>query len=350
MNQQSQAYHIIKRTRWIDICRGIGIILVLYGHIFISTKNNYLIFAFHMPLFFFISGLVFKSVAHKSFFAVTLKFAKQLLLPYYLFATLTYLFTAIPYISQNGGQVDMGSVWYQLFGIVYGSGSDGMLGYNVVLWFLPCLFITKLTFAFLTKKVTQTKKIIAILLGSAVSGYLIAAFFPWLKLPFGFEIALTGIVFFGAGYFFKKYANIFSIFSQHKILVAVTAGLLTILTATINLHASGTKIDMRTNQLDNFFLFYLSAFGGIIGWVTISKILAKNAFLEYIGRHSIVIFAWHNVLLTDLKPIINSLLTQNLINSIKYVMPTLYGATVISIILFSRMVFIKLKGAATRAF
>src|SRR5579871_3688954 len=131
------------RVRWIDIARGIGIILVLYGHLFVSDKNNYLIFAFHMPLFFFISGLVFKPTS-KSLWEIIKKYFRQLLIPYYIFAVLTYVFTLI---SQTAGDVSIGGVAYQLFGMLYGSGSNGMLGYNVVLWFLPCLFITKLTFA-----------------------------------------------------------------------------------------------------------------------------------------------------------------------------------------------------------
>ena len=79
--QFSQASH---RVHWIDICRGIGIILVLYGHLFVSDKNTYLIFAFHMPLFFFISGLVFKPTK-KSLWETTTKYFKQLLIPYYIF-------------------------------------------------------------------------------------------------------------------------------------------------------------------------------------------------------------------------------------------------------------------------
>jgi len=346
-----QKHGAANRIHWIDICRGIGIILVLYGHLFVSDKNNYLIFAFHMPLFFFISGLVFKTVTNKSLLSLAFKFAKQLLIPYYIFAVMTYLFTFVSQaVSQTGGNISLSSIGYQLFGILYGSGSDGMLGYNVVLWFLPCLFITKLTFALITKITTQTKKLFLILFGCGLSGYLISLFFPWLKLPFGFEIALTGLVFFGAGFLFQKHKNQLVIFSNQKALLSITALLFTILIATINYHSSGSKVDLRSNQLDNFFLFYLGAFGGITGWVAVSKLLVKNAFLEYLGRHSIVIFAWHNVLLSDIKPLINSLFSQDMINSITLFMPTLYAAAAISIILFSRMVLVKLKGVAARTF
>ncbi len=334
--------HLVKsphRVHWIDIARGIGIILVLYGHLFVSDKNNYLIFAFHMPLFFFISGLVFHPTS-KSLWEITKKYFKQLLIPYYIFAILTYAFTLI---SQTAGDVSLGGISYQLFGMLYGSGSDGMLGYNVVLWFLPCLFITKLTFATITKKVSRTKSLLFILLASGITGYLLSLYVPWLKLPFNFEIALTGITFFGAGFLLQQNQHIFKIFAKQKPLLATTALLFTIVIATLHYHATGSKVDLRSNQLNNFFLFYMGAFGGIISWITISRIIAKNTILEYIGRHSIIIFAWHNVIATDLQNTVNSLLAQDLLNNIKYLLPTIYVFILTSIILFSRMVFLKIK-------
>lgn len=61
-----------KRESWIDICKGIAIIFVVMGHVVSSFHNsgllkeatafNYvgkLIYSFHMPLFFMISGLLF---------------------------------------------------------------------------------------------------------------------------------------------------------------------------------------------------------------------------------------------------------------------------------------------------
>lgn len=293
-----------------------------------------------MPLFFFISGLVFTSET-KPFFSILGKYCKQLLIPYYLFAILTYGFALI---SQTAGDISWKGIAYQLAGILYGNGNNGMLGYNVVLWFLPCLFVTKLTFAAITRKVVQTNILLSLLGACALSGYLLSTFVPWIKLPFGFEIALTGLVFFGAGYLLKIHKQFFILFAQQKALLAITAMLCMVLIATINYHISGEKIDMRVNQFGNILLFYLGAFGGIIAWVTISRMLAKNIFLEYIGKHSLVLFAWHNVLLTDLKNVINSIFDQDALNTIPFFMPTFYASIAISIILFSRMVILKLTG------
>lgn len=60
-----------QRIHWIDIAKGIGIILVSFGHIrngdgqsvwlpALDTPIN-IIYLFHMPLFFFLGGLTFSS-------------------------------------------------------------------------------------------------------------------------------------------------------------------------------------------------------------------------------------------------------------------------------------------------
>ena len=50
-----------KRLEWIDLAKGIGIILMIIGHMpsIPSAVHNW-IFSFHMPLFFFLSGYMFK--------------------------------------------------------------------------------------------------------------------------------------------------------------------------------------------------------------------------------------------------------------------------------------------------
>ncbi len=46
-----------KRLDFIDIAKGIGIILVVTGHLLpVAAGLHVLIYSFHMPLFFFLSG------------------------------------------------------------------------------------------------------------------------------------------------------------------------------------------------------------------------------------------------------------------------------------------------------
>ena len=48
------------RVEFVDIAKGIGIILVVYGHSSLSFHTaNVWLHAFHMPLFFFITGMYY---------------------------------------------------------------------------------------------------------------------------------------------------------------------------------------------------------------------------------------------------------------------------------------------------
>ena len=63
-----------KHLNWVDYAKGLGIILVVYGHISegvfnagmtmnrsLYTTIDTIIYSFHMPLFFLLSGLFFTS-------------------------------------------------------------------------------------------------------------------------------------------------------------------------------------------------------------------------------------------------------------------------------------------------
>jgi fucose 4-O-acetylase-like acetyltransferase len=45
--------------KWIDIAKGIGIFLVIVGHSHCPPFLQTIIYSFHMPLFFFLSGYTF---------------------------------------------------------------------------------------------------------------------------------------------------------------------------------------------------------------------------------------------------------------------------------------------------
>nr|WP_314992472.1 acyltransferase family protein [uncultured Treponema sp.] len=70
----------MSRNTVIDATKGIGIVCVVLGHIVLYGSGvSRIIFAFHMPLFFFCSGLVFNYTGTSK---ELLYKAKQLIVPY----------------------------------------------------------------------------------------------------------------------------------------------------------------------------------------------------------------------------------------------------------------------------
>lgn len=118
------------RIGYIDIAKGIGILLVYIGHCNMGngdfTQLMPWIYAFHMPLFFFVSGLLFpdKPLAANKFYRN--KFA-SLVVPYILFSILNYVLIKL---TPHYG-VSMTSV------LLYGWGKNA-------LWFIPILLLANM--------------------------------------------------------------------------------------------------------------------------------------------------------------------------------------------------------------
>lgn len=87
-----------KRIGWIDIAKGVTILLVIVGHTLIGYKVNDYIYAFHMPLFFICSGLLFKP---KDIKMVAKNNAKKLLVPYYVTCGIVIAARAVSAYLQN---------------------------------------------------------------------------------------------------------------------------------------------------------------------------------------------------------------------------------------------------------
>ena len=69
------------RIEYLDIARGIAIILMVIGHVIGNGWKRDLIFSFHMPLFIIVSGMFFKEKRFKDFIVNTIK---KLIIPYVL--------------------------------------------------------------------------------------------------------------------------------------------------------------------------------------------------------------------------------------------------------------------------
>ena len=88
-----------KRLGYIDAVKGFGIILVVYAHI-ISGLSSYVIYLFHMPLFFIVSGILFKEPNDKNKFIVGK--VKSLIVPYFSYSILLFVVFSSYNIMRDG--------------------------------------------------------------------------------------------------------------------------------------------------------------------------------------------------------------------------------------------------------
>lgn len=117
------------RIPYIDIAKGLGIILVCIGHFNISNEDSTLynlfiwIYSFHMPLFFFLSGLLFDSKSKNTSFFLYRK-TITLIIPYLIFSIYNWLLLEIFHIEHPPF-------------LIHGWGRNP-------LWFIPVLYLLEL--------------------------------------------------------------------------------------------------------------------------------------------------------------------------------------------------------------
>ena len=277
-----------EREYFVDIWKGIGMTLVIIGHITSFMPLGTYIQSFHMPLFFFVSGYLFNSnkyLTFKSF--INNKFWK-LLFPYLFFYIITYLYWVIIEKQFRGNLGGADSEWYKpIIGLIYGSEVNGTMIHNGVLWFIPCLFTTETLFYFIIQKVKTKIGIFFSILSFLIIGKLFIlnnlTNFPW-----GISISFVAIFIYGIGYISKNLVKHLKNIRLNNIFIIILTIILQYIVIPKNVF-----IVMMNSNYGNILYFIIEAFAGTLLFMSISILINRNSFLEYIGRNSILFLAFH---------------------------------------------------------
>lgn len=227
-----------EHVEWIDVCKGIGILTVVVGHAW--TAPHTYIFWFHIPLFFFISGYLYKPGRPAG--SLLRKKAYHLLLPYLSFLL---LITVLGYAKDvalwlhQGGDPPF-SDWIRALGYKLWGGR-----YVGAFWFVTCLFFTQQVYNVLHRWTMRKAYLLhgLVLFAYAVamleSRYLSAKSFPW-----SIDIVAMALPFYHLGH----------IASQTKVKMV----LVTVFSAII---VAGAVVVDRENLLNLEFDMYLARYG-----------------------------------------------------------------------------------------
>ncbi len=265
------------RIHYLDIAKGIGIYLVVLGHVTHSEWLWYYIWQFHMPLFFFISGLLY--TPKDSFRAFLIKRAKSLYIPYVIFFLITFVYWVLIERKYRGAEIPIS---YELIGLPYGTYEGGHLFFNGVLWFLPCLFATEIIFYFIAKLKDRIGIFAGISCSFAIGQLLLLSRIDY--LPFGLHTAFNAILFYGIGYLLKPFLiQLNNKNKKHQVLFLL--GCLAIQFLYIGKYVSNIKVCTVP--------YSFLAFAGIGFYLILSNLLKKNRVIEYFGRNSLVILGLH---------------------------------------------------------
>lgn len=192
-----------KRILAFDLLKGVGILLVILGHIEIPHSLKTVIYSFHMPLFFFVSGCFFKSVSIKTFLC---KKWNQLLVPWLFFATVLFIFLFV--LSFYETHIFLTALWQPINSVWDGlCGNENSFVLYRTIWFLICLFEVSLLY-FVIDKIISLLCCCKYLLVSILSilfyvlGYLMNVY--GIDMPYFLDTTLSVFVYFHLGYLFMQ--------------------------------------------------------------------------------------------------------------------------------------------------
>lgn len=281
------------RDRSLDIMKGIGILLVVFAHVY---HNSGLIYLFHMPLFFILSGA---AMTYSKSGSGLKKKTKTLLIPYFLFSLLCFVYWAlieskfrplpgdITIFGERFGQ----SLKLQQFVNIFTSiNCKSAFIYNIVLWFLPCLFMAELLYS----KIKSTKAEWGIDVLCIIIGYVTVSSsngWPWCLGEAVIAVPLLSI----GNRFYQPLMKVF----KKKTMYAVGIGVVCLLAFILMFVLQEPRTDMAHNIIPKE--FYLMAILGSLCVVILSFGIDKFAimggqYFAYLGRNSLIVMCVHEPL------------------------------------------------------
>lgn len=275
-----------KRLKYFDIAKGIGILCVIAGHLGIAGINQ-VVFTFHMPLFFIISGYF---ISDKDDIKVyTKKKVWQLLVPYAVTSLAVILGAVLFHVLDTGsadGVLEVAIGWVKA--AAYGSGTVynptlievGQIG---ALWFLLALFLACIEVKFLKDKKYGGLIIPLLAYLAWKSGAVV-----W--LPFSIQAGLAAALFVYGGVILKRN----TVFDKEIPVYIAVPGM--VMWGYVMIYC--VPLSLTQAAFPNGLLDIVTAFVGSCFVVLISRQIENNdgilsRILEFYGKNSLIIMCAH---------------------------------------------------------
>lgn len=271
-----------------DIIKGILMVCVIVGHLEISESVRHYIYAFHMPLFFLISGYFYKPVKENNMVGGLIRKKANLLLGAYLFIIfLNYIAWILLFRPSN--------IFDPIIHIFWSNTIDG-LPIAGATWFLTSLFFVFL-FAIVLDQINKKIKLIiiicAIIAGSTMQ-------YLHFRFPLGIDCALEGLGFFELGFWIRR-KKIVEFLNQKRLELLGTVSFL-ISTPLIFVNEMVNFRDMKFACLP---VTWINVILMLVVCFSFSRLIYKNRnnrlleFLccecEFIGRNTLVFLGFHQL-------------------------------------------------------
>ncbi|MCQ2754560.1 MAG: acyltransferase [bacterium] len=290
-----------KRSNYADIAKAIAIFLVIVGHVRPDTHDivayKSLIYAFHMPLFFIISGMFVYAKREVYSFETWKNFLKK-----------NFLILIIPFIIW--GLIYMNFSYENFFIFLFGSRQAFLqVGTLTSLWFLPVLFLARILLEGLfhiTDKLKWNLNLTTFIFMFIF--WAIGIFLPHhnSETEFGnfwcYDVAFVAAGFMLMGKIIKPLTDKLSEFKLLPLL-----GLFILFSAAFCYGFSLTKFSEEFVLMceGRYYLFFIlnalnGSFAALVFSVLANRFIGENKFVKYVGMNTMGIYLLHKNMLPDI--------------------------------------------------
>jgi fucose 4-O-acetylase-like acetyltransferase len=262
-----------ERIHWIDLLRGICVLVILLDHTEIYyTGINIIPYNFYVAnaitAFFFISGYLFYNGKRLVFRQKLISISRSIIMPYFIFTILM----ALPKAVANNKIFDIREIF---MGIITGQAS----------WFIAALAVSEILFLCILMLTKGNKYVILPigLISLFISAYLSTGNQPY---PWQIDNALQALFFLTVGYIYHKYEKVFNSFNN----TSYTILLLSLIILKVYEYKSVANMTVWFINISNYALFTADMLTGIILMSGICKKLPRNRIIEWTGKHALVYY------------------------------------------------------------
>ena len=260
----------------IDVMKGIGILLVVIGHMVWPFSTNQLIYSFHMPLFVCLSGVVFNPFK-------LYKNIINILYLYFLWGFIIILLYTLLYTHS------IQNFFEQLLHLFLGASANAfVIEHSAAFWYLTCILIIEIIFCLANRTIHPI--IVSVL--STIIGLVLFKMKEQITIPYNIDVAFFLYPFFSLG---NLYGNkILQFFLKYKFdsRLLILAAILSFMFINI---PNGYINIYRGKYGNNVILYYLQGVFGTLMVYFITTILHKKikSFLMYLGQNTVFILVTH---------------------------------------------------------
>lgn len=278
---------VSKRIEWIDLAKGMSIILVAYGHCGLSSVPfiGPWFGAFRMPFFFMVSGLLFRPEKYDSLSKFANRKWLTLIRPFIIFSLVVF----VGFYFVGGERFDDLVNKFP----VHGWG-------GIALWFIPVLLATEFLYLIVCNTIKKTTSKLIALFILAIIGTCLYYF----NVPniWNINFVFTAVLFYGIGSLNFKRINKFLEESSVKLLCL--AALLCSLVSFI--FVFNDTPEFGVNNLAKVWITIPAAFSGACMMFCVASVLSRwqrgvskhvKFILKYFGKNSYIVLAFHQIII-----------------------------------------------------